>query len=195
MEFTPFPKLARLSRECIITEKLDGTNAQIAIVDFDGDYTADGAVCQHEDFAMYVGSRTRWITPADDNQGFAKWCLDNAEELFTLGKGHHFGEWWGRGIQRGYGLTTRKFSLFNTERWSIERPSCCDIVPVLDRGIFTTDMVETCLQELQDRGSFASPGFMNPEGVVCFHVASQKGFKKTLDNDHLPKTVADSRRI
>jgi hypothetical protein len=30
VEFAGFPKIARLSRECVITEKIDGTNAQIA---------------------------------------------------------------------------------------------------------------------------------------------------------------------
>jgi len=47
IEFKEFPKIARLSRECIITEKIDGTNASILITD-DGD--------------MFFGSRTRWIT-------------------------------------------------------------------------------------------------------------------------------------
>ena len=27
-EFKPFEKIARLNRECVITEKIDGTNAQ-----------------------------------------------------------------------------------------------------------------------------------------------------------------------
>jgi len=31
MEFVSFPKIARLSRECVITEKIDGTNASIYI--------------------------------------------------------------------------------------------------------------------------------------------------------------------
>jgi hypothetical protein len=31
MQFEEFPKMARLTRECIITEKIDGTNAQIGI--------------------------------------------------------------------------------------------------------------------------------------------------------------------
>jgi hypothetical protein len=31
MEFTEFPKMARLSRDVIITEKIDGTNAQVFI--------------------------------------------------------------------------------------------------------------------------------------------------------------------
>ncbi len=31
MEFKEFPKIARLTRDCIITEKIDGTNASIYI--------------------------------------------------------------------------------------------------------------------------------------------------------------------
>jgi hypothetical protein len=31
MEFTPFDKTPRLNRECAVTEKIDGTNAQISI--------------------------------------------------------------------------------------------------------------------------------------------------------------------
>ena len=31
--------------------------------------------------------------------------------------GRHFGEWWGSGIQRGYGLDEKTFSLFNAYRW------------------------------------------------------------------------------
>jgi hypothetical protein len=31
MEFEEFPKIARLTRECVITEKIDGTNAQVVI--------------------------------------------------------------------------------------------------------------------------------------------------------------------
>ena len=30
--FVPFPKMARLRRDILITEKIDGTNAQIVIV-------------------------------------------------------------------------------------------------------------------------------------------------------------------
>jgi hypothetical protein len=43
------------------------------------------------------------------------------------------------------------------------------------------------LEGLRIFGSFAAPGFMKPEGIVCFHVAGNFGFKKTLDNDALPK--------
>src|SRR5436305_1822690 len=100
IEFNAFPKIARLNRECVITEKIDGTNASILI---------------DEDGVVMAGSRTRWITPENDNFGFAKWVEANKSELMKLGVGHHFGEWWGSGIQRGYGLTKgeKRFSLFN----------------------------------------------------------------------------------
>ena len=103
MDFKEFPKMPRLSREIIVTEKIDGTNAQVAVAELDG-YSSPGAVWEGDGLAIYAGSRTRWITPEADNFGFAAWVRDNAEELATLGPGNHFGEWWGRGIQRGYGL-------------------------------------------------------------------------------------------
>jgi hypothetical protein len=186
--FQPFPKMARLSRECLITEKIDGTNASVLIT---------------EDGAIQSGSRNRWITPEDDNAGFAAWVRDNAEELLQLGPGHHFGEWWGQGIQRNYGMTEKRFSLFNVARWClhgdapglipcgdprIEKrqdvlPPCCHLVPVLYRGYFSTTMAEIILGELARTGSHAAPGFMYPEGIVVFHVAGNVGFKKTLGND------------
>ena len=101
-DFVAFPKIPRLSRRCVITEKIDGTNACIFI---------------GEDGEFLVGSRTRWITPENDNHGFARWAYEHKDELLGLGPGRHFGEWWGQGIQRGYGLKEKRFSLFNTSRW------------------------------------------------------------------------------
>jgi hypothetical protein len=205
MEFQEFPKIARLSREVIVTEKIDGTNAQVCIVELDG-YPVEGCVYQSDGLAIFAGSRTRWITPECDNHGFAKWVKDHAEELMAgLGPGRHFGEWWGAGIQRGYGLPKgeKRFSLFNTIQWclsdqepqrietgdpKIEKyqqrlPAFCSLVPVLGRGLFDTDLISYCLHDLRDNGSKAAPGFMNPEGVVAYHVAGNVAFKKTLGND------------
>jgi len=107
-EFTGWPKIARLNREVICSEKLDGTNSQVKIL---------------EDGTLLIGSRTRWITPQDDHFGFAKWVMEHEQEIRTLGPGSHFGEWWGSGIQRGYGCAQgeRHFSLFNVSRWNEER--------------------------------------------------------------------------
>lgn len=178
IEFPPMPKIARLSRSCVITEKIDGTNASIYIGD-DGEFL--------------IGSRTRWITPKEDNYGFAKWATEHKEDLMKLGPGHHFGEWWGLGIQRNYGLKEKRFSLFNTHRWSSQlvRPTCCDVVPVLYSGIFDTQVVWKALDELAANGSIASPGFMKPEGVVIYHEAAKMLFKKTVEKDEQPKGLLD----
>jgi hypothetical protein len=169
-DFIEFNKIARLSRNCVVTEKIDGTNASIVI---------------GENGSFQIGSRTRWITPQDDNYGFAKWATANQEELMKLGPGQHFGEWWGNGIQRGYGLSWKRFSLFNTARWSDDavRPACCSVVPVLYSGIFDTNEIVNALTKLREGGSLAAPGFMKPEGVVIWHEAARVYFKKTLDKD------------
>jgi hypothetical protein len=42
----------------------------------------------------------------------------NAEAIAaTLGAGRHFGEWWGAGVQRRYGQTAKRFSLFNVSKY------------------------------------------------------------------------------
>ena len=174
MEFVPFKKIARLSRDMIITEKIDGTNACIYI---------------GEDGEFLTASRTRWITPEVDNYGFSKWAHDNKDDLMNLGSGYHFGEWWGQGIQRGYGLTEKRFSLFNVSKWGdgSERPQCCHVVPTLYIGMFDTHVIDVTLANLAMYGSEASPKFMNPEGVVVFHTANGTMFKKTFSNDEAGK--------
>ena len=175
-EFIEFPKMARFAREIIVTEKIDGTNAQVWISD-------DGT-------EIRAGSRNRWLTYSEDNFGFAKWVLDHRDELLTLGPGRHFGEWWGSGIQRRYGLTEKRFSLFNVSRWGEERPACCHVVPVLYRGEFNQSQIEWHLACLAAGGSVAAPGFMKPEGIVIFHTAGNVGFKRTIEKDDQPKSLA-----
>ncbi len=191
MEFMDFPKMARLSREVIITEKVDGTNAQLGIIELDG-HNAEGAIYQSGGLALYAGSRTRWITPEDDNYGFAKWAKENGEDLLKLGPGRHFGEWWGSGIQRRYDQAEKHFALFNVSRWADEaaRPTCCGIVPVIKRGILTDIDITNVMDELCAYGSVIAPGFMNPEGIIVYHVAAGIGFKKTLHKDEIPKSLA-----
>lgn len=172
IEFVEFPKMPRLSREIVVTEKIDGTNAQVHIT---------------EDGRILAGSRTRWITPEADNFGFAAWVEANKADLLTLGPGSHFGEWWGAGIQRRYGLSEKRFSLFNVDRWGEIRPACCSVVPVLYRGIFCTRKIDDQLDSLMRCGSVAAPGFMKPEGVVVYHIAGRLGFKKTIEKDEVPK--------
>lgn len=188
-EFRGFPKIPRYSRECVITEKIDGTNASVIIVRADGQESLPGGCAvvtgaYPEIYTVTAGSRNRLICPTDDNHGFAAWVWEHAEELVRgLGGGVHFGEWWGCGINRGYGLQEKRFSLFNTTRWGEARPACCHVVPVIERGIFHSWLVERAIEKLHADGSAAAPGFKNPEGVVIYHTAGNLMFKKTLHRD------------
>ena len=173
--FVEWPKISRFNRGVIVTEKIDGTNAQIYIDDLGT--------------SIHAGSRSRWISPEDDNMGFAKWVEKNRDELMKLGPGSHFGEWWGAGIQRTYGLKEKRFSLFNVSRWGDKatRPVCCDVVPILWQGLMIDLDTEGIMTKLAANGSYAAPGFPKPEGIVIFCTAGGQLFKRTIDKDEQPK--------
>jgi len=221
MEFQAFKKIPRLSRDCIITEKIDGTNAQVFIVNSQDFYSwfeenteayQDEAEKFLEQYCLYIkltvesdyylymfaGSCKRWLDTSSkgDNFGFAKWVQANAEELLKLGEGRHYGEWYGQGIQRGYGLDHKRFALFNVHKWSDDeiRPKCCDVVPILYKGMFDTNQIKLCLANLMSGGSSAISNFKNPEGIIIFHSASGQLFKKTIENDEQPKGVKNGKR-
>lgn len=170
----PFAKIPRLRRDILITEKLDGTNAVIYV---------------GEDGEVRAGSRNRWLSgPGNDHFGFAGFVARYREVFQELGPGYHYGEWWGLGIGRGYGLTERRLSFFH--------PRCADfvtmaqgrglpvsMVPHLYQGPFLEVAIEEVLERLRTYGSMAARGFMRPEGVVVFHTASGGCFKVTLEHD------------
>jgi len=168
-EFKEWPKIPRLNRECIVTEKIDGTNGCVVI-------TVDGVFAQ---------SRNTTLVD-NDPFGFLAWVTRNADALRALlGEGYHYGEWWGRGIQRNYGLDHRRFSLFNVTRWADLPANDFGLytVPTLYRGPFTTEMVARQVENLREHGSVAVPGFTRPEGVVVWHDAAGHSFKVTLEKD------------
>ena len=204
-EFKSWNKIARLNRDIIITEKIDGSNGVIYI---------------DENNNFYVGSRKRWLDEHNENMGFYHWAMENKEELLKLGKGYHYGEWMGKGIQRNYGLNEKRFYLFNTMRWidiytlpesarkkyrdeylnkiredsnndKLEYcPECCYVVPILYRGqIHQQDFYapDEFINYLKSNGSMAVPRFMDPEGIVIYHVPSRYYFKKTIKNDEKGK--------
>jgi len=155
----------------------------------------NAAVIIDEDGNVSAGSKSRIITPGKrtDNFGFAGWVAERAEELAkALGPGLHRGEWWGRGIQRGYGLDHRRFSLFNVSKW-IESyhngllPDGVHVVPTLYKGSNDNYWIQRALTHLRTHGSYAAPGFMNPEGIVIYHTAANTLSKVTLENDDAPK--------
>lgn len=177
VEFKAWPKTPRLFRPVTLTEKIDGTNAAVIVAD---------------DLTVAAQSRNRLITPKDDNYGFAKWVYDNAEALASiLGPGHHYGEWWGKGIQRGYGLDHRRFSLFNVNRYAstdFAEVKGLGLVPVLASfDVLDTAEVSQQVEALRVGGSVAAEGFDRPEGVIVFMSSSQQVYKVLLENDQQPK--------
>ncbi|MEU1881933.1 RNA ligase family protein [Streptosporangium sp. NPDC020072] len=175
-EFKKFDPIPRLSKRWIfISEKIDGTNGCV-VVDHDG--------------AVLAQSRNRFVTPEDDNFGFARWVYQNAESLAgTLGPGHHYGEWWGVGIQRGYDLIERRFSLFNTRRWGEQFENAppgvpgLGVVPLLYEGVWDEHFIDRRMEDLAQYGSQAALSYMNPEGIVVFDTLTGQFYKRTFGSD------------
>lgn len=194
-DFKAYPKIPRLEKafRYSITEKLDGTNGIIHIVPIGNhgsahvEALAAGAIATFAEdetgpgTAMFAGSRSRWLSPGKgtDNYGFAQWVKDNADCLHTLLEpGTHYGEWWGGGVQRNYGLDRKFFTLFNPFRYE-HLPqfgkmrldngySLLTTVPVLAHGTDPEALhlqLESCIYKIR-QGSVAVPGFPNPEGLV-----------------------------
>jgi hypothetical protein len=226
--FESFPKIGRLNREVVVTEKIDGMNAQIFIKEqshpsflwslrketFISHLRKDGAVATIEYgdklYAMWVGSRNKWLSHHEDVNGFHAWATANSDQLWKLGKGRHFGEWWGSGVGRNYGLAKgeKRFSLFNTSRWceygqipevifndeglaqpyQTTAPKCCRVVPILARGLGIDILAKQAMGILANEGSKAAPGYMNPEGVIIFHTGINDYFKVTIHKDEQPKS-------
>lgn len=188
--FEKFRKIPRLFRDVVVTEKIDGTNAVVVV-------PADPTL------PVVFGSRNRWISPGKgtDNYDFADWGTRNADQLReALGPGWHHGEWFGAGIARKYGLTERRWALFNSSVFQVDPhtglthkhgngtrnptalPSNVTVVPVLHRGPMTDQTIAQAIADLRQHGSYVVP-FMNPEGIVVCHLASGQLFKFTLDGD------------
>lgn len=177
--FREFPKIPRLNKPVIITEKLDGTNAAV-FIDDDGKF-------------VHAQSRSRVITPGDDNFGFAAFAHQNKAMFEQLGPGYHFGEWWGVDIQRGYGLHERRFSLFNAGRWGVKDPvpQGLYVVPILATiapevdgdGFLDTRGIKEVFDKLKETGSLAAPGYTNPEGIIVYHTAAGHTYKWTYEHE------------
>jgi hypothetical protein len=173
-------KIPRLRNEIVtITEKLDGTNAQICI-------TQDGQV--------FAGSRSRWLGGTDpktgktqDNYGFHAWVREHEAELAAgLGVGRHYGEWWGFGIgPRGYGLPEKRLALFNTFRPAESLPGCVGQVPILYQGpgLELSRIVSELMAKLKAEGSVAAPGYMRPEGLVVYSSLTKTRYKVLCEGD------------
>jgi len=197
MDFIKYPKTARWGSPFDITEKLDGTNAAVLIrpVDLSTDeymFPVNEWLIWSKGkmYAVAAQSRTRIITPEDDNYGFAQWVEDNIDTLVAdLGPGTHYGEWWGAKIQRAYGLTNgqRYFSLFDVNRYDNIRVEGAltdglDIVPIVIEGeVFDSKALLEAESVLRTYGSLAAIRFDRPEGFVVHWHHNGMRLKYILD--------------
>lgn len=190
-EFRKFPKISRLTSPVIVTEKIDGTNGLIYVSD-EGE--------------LFAGSRNRWLTKQDDNYGFANWVSVNAPRLLSLlSPGWHYGEWFGKGIARNYGLDHRRFYLFAVDRYADVLPEdAADIelvdgtrlgtVPVLHRSVeFDHRHIPGIAAELHHS---RIDGFPRPEGFCIFFEHNHMILKVVLDkhNDKKERPAQGERK-
>jgi hypothetical protein len=172
MDFKSFPKIPRYTNELVtITEKIDGTNGLIGIWE-------DEHGIKH----IRAGSRNRWLDEKNNNFKFYQFVMDNAVELIEkLGTGYHYGEWYGQGIQRHYGLKERRFALFNIKVWADDqkRPKCCEIVPILYEGPWYDGLIRATQQELEWGGTFIQGANIEvpPEGIMILMPSLGKYYK------------------
>jgi hypothetical protein len=157
-DFKAFHKILHINKMYMsITQKIHGSNAQINITKQPYDL-----------WRVQAGSRTRWLSPDDDNYGFCKWVMANQQELIEkLGEGRHYGEWAGPGINTGEGLSEKNFIIFNYRRFQDkELPQNVLRVPVLYTGRISLEKINEVMAELKETGSRLVPGYMKPEGIV-----------------------------
>lgn len=177
MEFIKWPKIKRFPAGmfCVVTEKIDGTNACIAI-DEDGKLS-------------HVQSRSRVLSVENDNHGLCKWATENKEEVELLGPGYHFGEWAGPKINRNrHQLTENKFYLFPTNKW-LPRilsgddsdywpfPAGVQTVPLLYSGTYSDGLMLELMDKLKNSREY------DPEGLVLFFPEMGGSLKFKFDDD------------
>ncbi|MFE1095862.1 RNA ligase family protein [Streptomyces smyrnaeus] len=214
--FPKFPKTTRVTKDVVLTEKIDGTNGLIYVQDAN---TEDARVMPgydsfvstwHGDYFIRAGSRNRWLKPGkeSDNYGFASFVREHAEDLAGLRPGLHYGEWFGKGINRGYGLEEKRFALFNAGRFYDpkapytdpqtidygygERP-CPDsltVVPVLAVTTFASvsRYLDIVCDTMPGAFSFLNMDFARPEGVMVYDTAT-KVYKKCIFGSTSPKSL------
>lgn len=161
MDFVKWPKIKRDNPfNVTITEKIDGTNACVIV--------ENGEV-------IGVQSRNRFITPDDDNFGFATWVHTRLESLSFLGDGYHYGEWAGPGIQKNpLGLVNKTFFLFNVY-WPVDSlPDCVGQVPILFQGVMDAMTVPDLL------GALDADPERTHEGVIVYYHAFRTRTKHTI---------------
>jgi hypothetical protein len=176
VDFKAYPKTHRIGTEqYTITEKVDGTNGVVYVHKAK---PADFRVGKDRSYVK-AGSRSRWLEDDGskkwDNHGFGEWVMENERALIELPEGFHYGEWYGRGINRNYGLKDRRFMLFDYARYDklitnnnilgdlIETETVLADVVTYDYLSIAIKLNSACLSV---EGSVHVRGFSDPEGLI-----------------------------
>lgn len=186
MEFKSFSDIEKFKGVNLhITQKIHGSNAQILI------YTKEDGTTD-----LMCGSRNRWVTPEQDNYGFAAFVNNYKQEFIDkLGLGRHYGEWAGPGINSGEGLTEKHFILFDTHKNPPEKPlpPNTKVIPILYGGKFIEGKIEEVMEDLKTNGSKLVPNFMRPEGIVI-SILGQR-FKKVFTAEETAWTKSSKPKL
>lgn len=179
MIFKEWPSIERFKgSNVIVTLKLDGTNAHIAIFP---DETGK--------IVVLAGKRTSYCTLEQDNFGFAAFVKEHEEELIAkLGHGRHYGEWCGPGIQKCTWLKEKKLFLFDTNKANAVLPEYLGVVPLLYAGAYNQATIDNITGQLQKIGH-PLLGNSKPEGVVLYFPELRSTKKIVFENESKPVVV------
>lgn len=200
-DYPEFPSIERFDNVyCIITEKIDGTNGLIEI----------GTNGITEEGIVMFGSRKKYLYPGKDNYGFLAFFSPYVSELLKICKEikeentdfdfinnppiRIYGEWFGKGINRGYNLSDRQFMPFNSYYADKLRniPNITQPEP-LHQGKFSREILNDCMNFLREEGSQVVPGYKNPEGVVAYFPKYKFSLKETFDGPKWKETYKVDR--
>ena len=107
----PFPKINQFRHTIkLVRERAEHLGVPLPTISFTGSVKLHGtnaSIVFPENEEPYTQSRSQIVTPEQDNAGFAKWVEENKEKLsnFVGGNLVVYGEWCGRGIQKGVAIS------------------------------------------------------------------------------------------
>ena len=213
--YPSFSSIERLENiYCIISEKIDGTNGLIEIQNKANNSNTGSMIVK-------FGSRNRYISFSDDNAGFANFFRHYEKKFKNMAKEiiassynedsqtdeiptenyplRIYGEWFGKGIQRGYGLKDKFFMPFSTfyAEKLIEYQVPNIVKPnIMYTGKFSQEIADTCMQTLTN-GSLIIPEFKRPEGIVIHFPKYNFRLKQTFEGSkweqNIPKAEHDKK--
>ena len=210
--YPSFSSIERLENiYCVISEKIDGTNGLIEIQNKANNSNTGSMIVK-------FGSRNRYISFSDDNAGFANFFRHYEKKFKNMAKEiiassynedsqtdeiptenyplRIYGEWFGKGIQRGYGLDDKYFMPFSSfyAEHMIKAGIPNIMMPnIMYTGKFSLEVVDNCMNCLTS-GSFHNliTNYDNPEGIVIYFPKYNFRLKQTFEGSKWERNITKS---